>query len=477
MTINTEFSSLSTELETQLNNTVVSFEDGATFVPSVTYTENSFTISWSNDKHLENPDTVTITAPTGADGVGISDISKTGTSGSEDTYTISLTDGTSTTFTVINGTDGQDGTNGVDGTNGTDGLNGANGTDGNGIDNISKISSSDNIDTYSILLTDGTSTTFTVTNGVDGTNGTNGQDGADGKDGIDGVIGADGQDGADGVGITGISKTSSSGVEDTYTISLTDSSSTTFIVTNGVDGQDGTDGQDGADAEQCFQISDDEPTSDAITVWIDTDDEESIDSTYDRAVAYTDEKVVVTNADEESTATDNTILEVVFDDNPDADPNARLEKLESSIAIGDDGSATINGGFTVDSDGVAYDQDGNKIAGAVASYFISSVTSSTTLTYTGKSVTIPAGSVYSYTFWLTFGYSSPKVIAVSESSTSAAASHRNFYDDTYGSYGRLSITLSGRATSSTSYYIWGSWSGSNANYVGLNGFYIPYQES
>lgn len=50
----------------------------------------------------------------GETGNGIANISKTGTSGLVDTYTITYTDGTTTTFTVTNG---QNGTNGRDGTN------------------------------------------------------------------------------------------------------------------------------------------------------------------------------------------------------------------------------------------------------------------------------------------------------------------------------------------------------------------------
>lgn len=46
----------------------------------------------------------------GDDGVGISDISKTSTEGKVDTYTITLTDGTTKIFTVTNG---DDGTNGI----------------------------------------------------------------------------------------------------------------------------------------------------------------------------------------------------------------------------------------------------------------------------------------------------------------------------------------------------------------------------
>ncbi len=45
-------------------------------------------------------------SPQGAQGVGISDIEKTGTSGLVDTYTITLTDGSTYTFTVTNGQNG-----------------------------------------------------------------------------------------------------------------------------------------------------------------------------------------------------------------------------------------------------------------------------------------------------------------------------------------------------------------------------------
>jgi hypothetical protein len=45
---------------------------------------------------------------TGADGKGITSITKTGTSGLVDTYTIYYTDGSTSTFTVTNGTSGAD---------------------------------------------------------------------------------------------------------------------------------------------------------------------------------------------------------------------------------------------------------------------------------------------------------------------------------------------------------------------------------
>ena len=53
---------------------------------------------------------------------GIVSIAETGTSGLVDTYTITLADGSTATFTVTNGQAGADGTNGTDGTDGTDGV-------------------------------------------------------------------------------------------------------------------------------------------------------------------------------------------------------------------------------------------------------------------------------------------------------------------------------------------------------------------
>ena len=77
----------------------------------------------------------------GDTGNGIASINLTSTSGLVDTYTISFTDGTSTTFTVTNG---------------------------NGIASVVKTSTSGRVDTYTITFTNGTTTTFTVTNGQDG---------------------------------------------------------------------------------------------------------------------------------------------------------------------------------------------------------------------------------------------------------------------------------------------------------------------
>ena len=74
----------------------------------------------------------------GANGSGIASIEKTGSSLNVDTYTITLDDGTKTTFTVTNGTS---------------------------IASIEKTSTVGLVDTYTITLTDGSTSTFEVTNG------------------------------------------------------------------------------------------------------------------------------------------------------------------------------------------------------------------------------------------------------------------------------------------------------------------------
>lgn len=144
----------------------------------------------------------------GKEGRGIVSIVKTATSGLVDTYTITYTDNTTSTFNV---------TNGKDGINGQDGVDGA---DGVGIASIAKTGTQGLVDTYTITMTNGTTYTYQVTNGKDGENGRDG---------------ADGQDGTDGVGIVSITKTSTSGLVDTYTILLTNGTTTTFTVTNGSD--------------------------------------------------------------------------------------------------------------------------------------------------------------------------------------------------------------------------------------------------
>lgn len=133
-------------------------------------------------------------------GQGIASITKTSTSGLVDTYTITYTGGSTTTFDVTNGaapditmTAQTDATSsatptvtvtkggtlthptydlafsGLKGEQGAAGATGATGPAGNGIVSIAKTSTSGLVDTYTITYTDGTTTTFTVTNGQNGT--------------------------------------------------------------------------------------------------------------------------------------------------------------------------------------------------------------------------------------------------------------------------------------------------------------------
>lgn len=208
-----------------------------------------------------------------ADGNGIEEIKKTATNGNIDTYTIYYTDGYSTTFTVTNGTNGADGKDGVtpqfkvensvlyvsydDGTSWTSlgSVKGDKGDTGNGVASIEKTKTEGNVDTYTITYTDGATTTFTVTNGNDGIDGIDGTDGKDGHspvitiqngywyiDNANTNIRAEGLKGDTGNGISAIEKTGTNGLVDTYTITFTDGSTTSFTVTNGADGTDGAAG-------------------------------------------------------------------------------------------------------------------------------------------------------------------------------------------------------------------------------------------
>lgn len=91
------------------------------------------------------------------------------------------------------GEQGPQGEKGDKGDTGAAGADGTDGADGVGIEKIEKTSSDGNVDTYTITLTDGTTYTFTVTNGTNGTDGKDGVDGKDGTNGTNGVDGEDGQ--------------------------------------------------------------------------------------------------------------------------------------------------------------------------------------------------------------------------------------------------------------------------------------------
>ena len=172
----------------------------------------------------------------GKDGKGIKAINKT-TDGLVDTYTIIYTDDTEFTFTVTNG---------------------------RGIVSITLTSTSADglVDTYTITYNDGSTSTFTVTNGEKGVQGIKGDKGDDGHtpvitiqngkwhvDGNDTGLQAQGVKGETGNGISDISKTNVNGLVDTYTITYTDATKTTFTVTNGAQGVQGIQGIPGKDGK------------------------------------------------------------------------------------------------------------------------------------------------------------------------------------------------------------------------------------
>lgn len=104
-------------------------------------------------------------------GNGIAKIEKTSTSYLIDTYTITYTNGTTSTFTVVNG---------------------------NGIASIVKTATSGLVDTYTITYTNGTAATFTVTNGAKGDKGDTGDKGDKGDTGAKGDKGDTGDIGPKG---------------------------------------------------------------------------------------------------------------------------------------------------------------------------------------------------------------------------------------------------------------------------------------
>jgi hypothetical protein len=123
--------------------------------------------------NLGNGQFVKVTMLKGEKGSNIATITKTNTSGLVDTYTVTLTDGSTTTFEVTNGKT---------------------------ILSVVKTGTSGLVDTYTITYNDNTTSTFTVTNGR---------------------------------GIERIDKTWTSGLVDTYTITYNDGTTSTFDVTNG----------------------------------------------------------------------------------------------------------------------------------------------------------------------------------------------------------------------------------------------------
>ena len=190
----------------------------------------------NGDHTVSIPDGQTgATGATGADGVSITGVTKTSTSGLVDTYTITYSNGNTSTFTVTNGADGAAGAAGADGKDGADGADGYSPT--------ATVSKSGSTATISITDKNGT-TTATVSDGQDGTNGTNG---ADGQDGVSPEISI--------TDITG-----------GHRLTITDAehpSGQTVDVMDGTNGEDGQDGTDGTNAYVYIRYAASEPTSDS----------------------------------------------------------------------------------------------------------------------------------------------------------------------------------------------------------------------
>ena len=133
--------------------------------------------------------------------------------------------------------------------------------DGIGVASIKKVETNGNEDTYEIEYVDGSKSYFLVINGENGEQGIQGEPGKDGHtpevkigengnwiiDGVDTEISAKGVQGETGNGIEKIELTDTKENVDTYTIIFTDGTTTTFTVTNGVDGEQGIQGEPGKD--------------------------------------------------------------------------------------------------------------------------------------------------------------------------------------------------------------------------------------
>jgi hypothetical protein len=231
-TINQKLGLVDTAL-TEMNNLNINVSDKVDGEVTITFTDKQ-----GNQKEVKIND-----------GRGIVSILKTATSGNIDTYTITYTDNTTSTFEVTNGIDGTDGRGIVSiektGTTGlvdtytityTDNTTSIfNVANGKGITNIEKISTNLLVDTYRISFNDGTTQNYEVTNGkgivsIEKTS----------TEGLTDIYTITYNDETtatfnvvNGKGIVSIEKTSTSGYVDTYTITYNDGTTSTYEVTNG----------------------------------------------------------------------------------------------------------------------------------------------------------------------------------------------------------------------------------------------------
>ena len=247
------------------------------------------------------------TGEKGEDGISIISVDLTSSDGLVDIYTITYSDGTTSNFIVTNGKDGEQGIQGVPGKDGytpvitissdgywvidgvktntkAQGEQGEPGKDGtalltgNGEPSVNLGKNGDSyidLDTWNFYVR--TNNTWIHVGNIKGNQGNNGVDGAAvltgknepsiglGKNGdsyidlstwnyyvkengtwvLKGNI--KGSDGQDGNGIVSIKLTNTSANVDTYTITFDNGETTTFTVTNGVNGEQGIQGEPGED--------------------------------------------------------------------------------------------------------------------------------------------------------------------------------------------------------------------------------------
>ena len=177
--------------------------------PAATITEEKITEWNSKSAQGEKGDK-------GDTGVGVQSVTQTTTSnvdGGSNVVTVTLTDGTKSTFTVKNGSKGSQGEQGIQGVQGIQGpkgetgatgatgeqgpkgdkgdkgdtgATGANGTNGVSVSSVKQTTTSSadgGTNVVTVTLSNGTTSTFSVKNGSKGSNGTNGTNGKDGADG------------------------------------------------------------------------------------------------------------------------------------------------------------------------------------------------------------------------------------------------------------------------------------------------------
>lgn len=247
------------------------------------------------------------TGEKGEDGISIISVDLTSSDGLVDIYTITYSDGTTSNFIVTNGKDGEQGIQGVPGKDGytpvitissdgywvidgvktntkAQGEQGEPGKDGtalltgNGEPSVNLGKNGDSyidLDTWNFYVR--TNNTWIHVGNIKGNQGNNGVDGATvltGKNEPSAGLGKNGDsyidlstwnyyvkengtwvlkgnikgsDGHDGNGIVSIKLTNTSANVDTYTITFDNGKTTTFTVTNGVNGEQGIQGEPGED--------------------------------------------------------------------------------------------------------------------------------------------------------------------------------------------------------------------------------------